>query len=50
MEITIIFSLDVNSPLSPVVKGSLPFPLFQCWKQILNINEAFCNIDWGGGG
>ena len=43
------FSLGVNSPPSPLVKGSFPFPLFQYWKQI-NIQEAFCNIVWGGGG
>ena len=43
------FSLGVNSPLSPLVKGSFPFPLIQCWKQI-NIQEAYCNIVWGGGG
>ena len=41
-------SLGLNSP-SPLVKGSFPFPPFQCWKQI-NMQEAFCNIVWGGGG
>jgi len=30
------------------VKGSLPFPLFQCWKQI-NINEAFATLFGGEG-
>ena len=25
------------------MKGSLPFPLFQCWKQI-NIHEAFATL------
>ena len=41
-------SLGLNSP-SPLVKGSFPFPPFQCWKPI-NMQEAFCNIVWGGGG
>ena len=32
------------------MKGSLPFPLFQCWKQI-NIHEAFATLfgERGGG-
>ena len=41
-------SLGLNSP-SPLVKGSFPFSPFQCWKPI-NMQEAFCNIVWGGGG
>lgn len=39
----------VNGEWSPLLNGSLPFPLFQCWKQ-QNIHEAFCNIVLGGGG
>ena len=45
MEITIKLCILLSS----LMKGSLPFPLFQCWKQI-NINEAFSNIVWGEGG
>ena len=31
------------------MKGSLPLPVCQCWKQI-NTHEVFCNILLGGEG
>ena len=34
---------------SPIMKGSPPFPPFQCWKQI-NIHEAFATLVGGRGG
>ena len=33
---------------SPIMKGSPPFPPFQCWKQI-NIHEAFATLVGGRG-
>ena len=42
MKITNLF------PWLKFVKGSLPLPLFQCWKQI-NIHKVFCNIICLGG-
>ena len=44
MKITNLFPLWIL--LSPSVKGSLSFPVFQFWKQ-LNIHEVFCKIVWG---
>ena len=47
-EITIYFPSSEFSPLpSPHVKGSLPFPLFQCCRT--NKQQAIYNIIWGEG-
>ena len=49
LKFTILYSLGEYSPLSPLMKCSLPSPPVQCWKQI-NIDEAFATLFGGTGG